>query len=119
MMYSCTLLGQMRPALWAADKVRSLVTRHVVAIPDRPKLTQTVEGYRAMRSHVLVRFRGHHREAEQVYRDDLGMNRTVQRCGPREVGDRPGKDRPADQHLVPCRTGVKPRSAVATDCHGV
>jgi tetratricopeptide (TPR) repeat protein len=27
-----------------------------VTIPDRPKLTQTVEGYYAMRSHVLVRF---------------------------------------------------------------
>lgn len=56
MMFSCMLLGQYQPALWAADKVRSLVTRSVVSIPDRPKLTQTVEGYHAMKSHVLVRF---------------------------------------------------------------
>ncbi|OWK18604.1 hypothetical protein AJ88_07225 [Mesorhizobium amorphae CCBAU 01583] len=49
-------LGQHKPALWAADKVRSLVTRDVVSIPDRPKLTQTVEGYHAMKSHVQVRF---------------------------------------------------------------
>ena len=56
MMFTCMLLGQYRPALWAADKVRSLVTRDVVSIPDRPKLTQTVEGYHAMKSHVLVRF---------------------------------------------------------------
>jgi tetratricopeptide (TPR) repeat protein len=56
MMFTCMLLGQYRPALWAADKVRSLVTRDVVSIPDRPKLTQTVEGYHAMKSHVEVRF---------------------------------------------------------------
>ncbi|MCV3210046.1 hypothetical protein OHD62_19580 [Mesorhizobium sp. YC-39] len=56
MMFTCMFLGQHKPALWAADKVRSLVTPSVVSIPDRPKLTQTVEGYHAMRSHVLVRF---------------------------------------------------------------
>ena len=56
MMFTCMLSGQYRPALWAADKVRRLVTRDVVSLPDRPKLTQTVEGYHAMKSHVLVRF---------------------------------------------------------------
>ncbi|MFK0688685.1 tetratricopeptide repeat protein [Mesorhizobium sp. IMUNJ 23033] len=56
MMFSCMFLGQHKPALWAADKVRNLVTREVVSIPDRPKLTQTVEGYHAMKSHVQVRF---------------------------------------------------------------
>ncbi|MBB6407799.1 hypothetical protein [Mesorhizobium sangaii] len=56
MMFTCMLLGQHRPAHWAADKVRSLVTRDVVSLPDRPKLTQTVEGYHAMKSHVEVRF---------------------------------------------------------------
>ena len=56
MMFACMFMGQAKPALWAADKVRSLATRAVVSLPDRPKLTQTVEGYHAMRSHVLVRF---------------------------------------------------------------
>lgn len=56
MMFTCMLSGQYRPALWAADKVRGLVTREVVSLPERPKLTQTVEGYHAMKSHVLVRF---------------------------------------------------------------
>ena len=56
MMYTCMFLGQYTPALWAAGKVRSLVTRDVVSLPERPKLTQTVEGYHAMKSHVLVRF---------------------------------------------------------------
>ncbi|WP_095085819.1 hypothetical protein [Mesorhizobium sophorae] len=56
MMFTCMLLGQSRPALWAADRVRSLVTRDVVSLPDRPKLTQTVEGYHAMKSHVEARF---------------------------------------------------------------
>ncbi|MFW8696504.1 hypothetical protein ACOI9Y_38665, partial [Mesorhizobium japonicum] len=49
-------LGQYRPALGAADMVRSLVARDVVATQDRPKLTQTVEVYHAMKSHVQVRF---------------------------------------------------------------
>ncbi|MFZ5673139.1 MAG: hypothetical protein ACOZAM_09255 [Pseudomonadota bacterium] len=56
MMFTCMFLGQYKPALWAADKVRSLVTRDVVSLADRPKFTQTVEGYHAMKSHVLVRF---------------------------------------------------------------
>ena len=56
MMFTCMFLGQFTPALWAAQKVRRLVTRKIVSIPDRPKLTQTVEGYYAMKSHVLVRF---------------------------------------------------------------
>lgn len=56
MMFTCMLLGQHKPALWAADKVRGLVTRDVVSLPDRPKFTQTVEGYHAMKSHVEVRF---------------------------------------------------------------
>ena len=56
MMFTCMFLGQYRPALWAADRVRSLVTRDVVSLADRPKLTQTVEGYHAMKSHVQVRF---------------------------------------------------------------
>lgn len=56
MMFTCMFLGQQEPALWAADKVRSLVTRDIVGLPDRPKFTQTVEGYHAMKSHVLVRF---------------------------------------------------------------
>ena len=56
MMFACMFLGQSKPALWAADEVRRLVTKRVVSLPDRPKLTQTVEGYHAMRSHVLVRF---------------------------------------------------------------
>jgi hypothetical protein len=50
------LLGQYSPALWAADRVRSLATRDVVGLPERPKLTRTVEGCHAMKSHVLVRF---------------------------------------------------------------
>ena len=55
-MFTCMFLGQFAPALWAADKVRSLVSPRVLGIEDRPKLTQTVEGYRAMKTHVLVRF---------------------------------------------------------------
>jgi tetratricopeptide (TPR) repeat protein len=56
MMFACMFLGQLKPALWAADKIRGFTTREMIALPDRPKLTQTMEGYHAMKSHVLVRF---------------------------------------------------------------
>ena len=56
MIYACMLLGQARPALWAAEEVRRLIKPEIVSLPDRPKLTHTVEGYRAMKSHVQVRF---------------------------------------------------------------
>jgi tetratricopeptide (TPR) repeat protein len=56
MMFACMFLGQSKPALRAADKIRGFATREIIALPDRPKLTQTIEGYYAMKSHVLVRF---------------------------------------------------------------
>jgi hypothetical protein len=56
MMFACMFLGQPKPALRAADKIRGFATREIIALPDRPKLTQTIEGYYAMKSHVLVRF---------------------------------------------------------------
>ena len=56
MIFTCMLLGQCEPALWAADRIRGLATRRVLSLRDRPKLTETVEGYYAMRLHVLVRF---------------------------------------------------------------
>jgi tetratricopeptide (TPR) repeat protein len=56
MMFACMFTGQLKAALWAADKIRGFATRDIIALPDRPKLTQTIEGYHAMKSHVLVRF---------------------------------------------------------------
>jgi tetratricopeptide (TPR) repeat protein len=56
MMFTCMFLGQYSSALWAADQVRRLANRQAVTIPDRPKLTWTLEGYCGMKSHVLVRF---------------------------------------------------------------
>jgi tetratricopeptide (TPR) repeat protein len=56
MMFTCMFLGQFEPAAWAAEQVRLLTPRRMVTLPERPKLTQTLEGYHAMKSHVLVRF---------------------------------------------------------------
>ncbi|MGB3646641.1 MAG: hypothetical protein WBG88_04345 [Mesorhizobium sp.] len=70
MMYTCMFLGQFEPALWAAHKVRSLTKPSVVGLPNRPKFTQTVEGYHAMKAHVLVRFgRWHDIIAEPMVED--------------------------------------------------
>ena len=55
MMFACLFLGQSKPQpAWATDKIRGVATREIIALPDRPKLTQTMEGYYAMKSHVLA-----------------------------------------------------------------
>jgi tetratricopeptide (TPR) repeat protein len=56
LMFVCMFLGQYGPALEASRKLRSLITREVVALQDRPKLAMTSEGYYSMHMHVLVRF---------------------------------------------------------------
>ena len=73
MMFACMFLGQSKPALRAADKIRGLATREIIALPDRPKLTQTVEGYHAMKSHVLVRFGRWHEIIDEPMADDPAL----------------------------------------------
>ena len=48
LMFVCMFLGQYRPALAAAHKMRSLITREVVAVQGRPKLVMMTEGYYSM-----------------------------------------------------------------------
>jgi hypothetical protein len=73
MMFACMFLGQSKPALWAADKIRGVATREIIALPDRPKLTQTMEGYYAMKSHVLVRFGRWHEIIDEPMADDPAL----------------------------------------------
>lgn len=74
MMHTCMLLGQARPALRAADEVRRLVTPEIISLPDRPKLTHTLEGYRAMKSHVQVRFGLWREIIDEPMADDPGLH---------------------------------------------
>jgi hypothetical protein len=73
MMFACMFLGQVEPALWAAGKIRGFATRDIIAQPDRPKLTQTLEGYHAMKSHVLVRFGRWHEIIDEPMADDPAL----------------------------------------------
>lgn len=56
MMYTCMFLGQLEPALAAADKMCATLSKEVLSVKDRPQMAITMEGYFAMRMHVLVRF---------------------------------------------------------------
>jgi tetratricopeptide (TPR) repeat protein len=56
MMFTCMFLGQYGPAIAAADKMQSMLTRDVLGVQGRPKLAMTTEGYYSTRMHVLVRF---------------------------------------------------------------
>lgn len=56
MIYTCNFLGQYRPAMDAADKLRNSITEEILSMPDRPKLVMTLEAYHSMRLHVMVRF---------------------------------------------------------------
>lgn len=55
-MYTGMLMGQMQPAVQAAEKICATLTEDVLTIPDKPFLAMTLEGYFAMKMHVLVRF---------------------------------------------------------------
>lgn len=56
MMYACMFLGQFQPAMAAADQMCATLSKEVLSVKDRPQMAITVEGYYAMRMHVLVRF---------------------------------------------------------------
>ena len=49
-------LGRYKDALYAADKICSLLTKAVLSVKGRPKFAMSLEGYYATRMHVLVRF---------------------------------------------------------------
>jgi tetratricopeptide (TPR) repeat protein len=56
MMHACMFMGRYRDAVDAADRLHSLITKEVLSVKDRPKFCTSLEGYRSMRTHVLVRF---------------------------------------------------------------
>jgi len=56
MMYTCMFLGQYQSAKAAAEEICQNLTPDVIDLKDKPYLASTMEGYFAMRVHVLVRF---------------------------------------------------------------
>ena len=56
MMYTCMLLGQFEPAMAAAEEICENLPPDVIDLKDKPFIAGTMEGYYAMRMHVLVRF---------------------------------------------------------------
>ena len=56
MMFTCMFLGQYGKALEAANTIRRILPREILAIQGRPKLAYMTEAYYSMKMHVLVRF---------------------------------------------------------------
>ncbi|MBT3639426.1 MAG: hypothetical protein HN529_03910 [Acidiferrobacteraceae bacterium] len=56
MMYTCMLLGQFEPAMAAAQEICDNLPPDVINLKDKPFIASTMEGYYAMKMHVLVRF---------------------------------------------------------------
>ncbi len=56
MMYTCMLLGQFQPAMAAAQEICENLPPDVINLKDKPFIASTMEGYYAMKMHVLVRF---------------------------------------------------------------
>lgn len=54
-MYAAMMAGQFRPAIHAADRIREIATPQVVS-GSAPFMASILDGYSAMRTHVLVRF---------------------------------------------------------------
>ena len=49
-------MGQLKPALAAAEQMCGTLTKEVFSVKDRPQLATTMEGYYSMKMHVLIRF---------------------------------------------------------------
>ncbi len=56
MVFTCMFLGQYRPALEAANKLATTITKDLLTVTDRPKFVMILEAYHSMRLHVMVRF---------------------------------------------------------------
>ncbi|HJP06220.1 MAG TPA: hypothetical protein QF882_02060 [Arenicellales bacterium] len=56
MMYTCMLLGQFEPAMAAAQEICENLPPDVIDLKGKPFIASTMEGYYAMKMHVLVRF---------------------------------------------------------------
>lgn len=54
-MYAAMFLGQLRRAIFAADRIRAMATDALIA-QSAPFMASILDGYSAMRTHVLVRF---------------------------------------------------------------
>ncbi|MEE9314480.1 MAG: hypothetical protein V3V02_07505 [Rhizobiaceae bacterium] len=55
-MYTCMFLGQYEPAIKAADQMCETLSFDVLSMKGRPQMAVTMEGYYAMKMHVMVRF---------------------------------------------------------------
>lgn len=56
MMYTCMLMGQFEPAMAAAEEICENLPSDVIDLKGKPFIASTMEGYFAMKMHVLVRF---------------------------------------------------------------
>jgi tetratricopeptide (TPR) repeat protein len=56
MMYTCMFLGQFEPAMAAAQEICDNLPPDVIDMKGKPFIASTMEGYYAMKMHVLVRF---------------------------------------------------------------
>ncbi len=56
MMYTCMFLGQFEPAMAAAQEICDNLPPDVMDMKGKPFIASTMEGYYAMKMHVLVRF---------------------------------------------------------------
>jgi tetratricopeptide (TPR) repeat protein len=74
MCYTCMFLGQYGPALHAANKLASTITKDVLSLSGRPKLLMTLEAYHAMRLHVMVRFGRWQEITDDPLPDDPGVH---------------------------------------------
>ena len=73
MMHASMFSARYGDAIGAADKLRSMVTKEVLGVQDRPKFTMSLEGYLSMRTHVMVRFGRWHDIIDEPPADDPAL----------------------------------------------
>jgi tetratricopeptide (TPR) repeat protein len=73
MMYVCMFMARYRDSIDTANKMCRLLSREVLCVKGRPKFTMSLEGYYAMRTHVLVRFGRWQEIIDEPLPDDPGL----------------------------------------------
>jgi tetratricopeptide (TPR) repeat protein len=73
MMYACMFMGRYREAIDTANKTCRLLSREVLSVKNSLKFAMSLEGYHAMKTHVMVRFGRWQEIIDEPLPDDPGL----------------------------------------------
>jgi tetratricopeptide (TPR) repeat protein len=74
MMYASMFMGRYKEAIDTANKMCRLLSREVLSVKNSPKFAMSLEGYHAMKTHVMLRFGRWQEIIDEPLPDDPGLH---------------------------------------------